>query len=42
MKARENIQGKMIGEEQKRLDHEGTVNRMEQEERELIERLKNT
>jgi hypothetical protein len=32
----------MMGEEQQRLEHEGMVQKMEQEELELIQRLQNT
>ena len=41
-KARAQIEDKMVREEQQRLEHEAMVQRMEQEELELIQRLQNT
>lgn len=38
-RARQQIEEKMMREEQQRLDHEAMVSRMEQEELELIQRL---
>lgn len=41
-RARQQVEEKMMREEQQRLDHEAMVARMEQEELELIQRLQNT
>lgn len=41
-RARQQVEDKMIREEQQRLDHERMVSKMEQEELELIQRLQNT
>lgn len=41
-RARQQVEEKMMREEQARLEHEAMVARMEQEELELIQRLQNT
>ena len=41
-RARQQVEEKMLREEQTRLEHEAMVARMEQEELELIQRLQNT
>lgn len=41
-RARQQIEEKMMREEQTRLEHEAMVARMEQEELELIQKLQNT
>ncbi len=41
-RARQQVEDKMLREEQQRLEHEAMVAKMEQEELELIQRLQNT
>jgi hypothetical protein len=42
MRAKMQIEDKMIREEQKRIEHQSMIERMEREELELIQRLQNT
>lgn len=42
MRAKAQIEDKMLHEEQKRLEHQTLIERMEREESELIQRLQNT
>jgi hypothetical protein len=42
MRAKQQIEDKMLREEGKRVEHQGMIERMEREELELIQRLQNT
>jgi hypothetical protein len=42
MRAKQQIEDKMMREEQKRIEHQSMIERMEREELELIQRLQNT
>lgn len=42
MRAKQQIEDKMLHEEGKRVEHQSMIERMEQEELELIQRLQNT
>jgi len=42
MRAKQQIEGKMMQEETKRIEHQSMIERMEREELELIQRLQNT